>query len=340
MIAALDFTDERSAQTRKPARATTMPAPKRSYEYHEPVLLAETMELLAPAPGRLFVDGTLGGGGHTAALLARGARVIGLDQDADAIAFATARLGDADENFRAVRSSFALVGEVLDGLGIAQIDGGALLDLGISSHHVDDPARGFSFQADGPLDMRMDQRMPLTAADLVNTMGGEQLERIFRTYGDEPAARKIAARLTRDRLVKPFATTLQLAEAIESVVPRRSKTHPATRVFQALRIAVNRELDTLTAGLEEFTARLAPGARFGVITFHSLEAKAVKSFFKARSVEFLDRPEWPEPRPNPDYIFKAITRKAVCASDAEQRANPRSRSAELRVVEKLPPHGR
>ena len=127
MIAALDFTDERSAQTRKPARATTMPAPKRSYEYHEPVLLAETMELLAPAPGRLFVDGTLGGGGHTAALLARGARVIGLDQDADAIAFATARLGDADENFRAVRSSFALVGEVLDGLGIAQIDGGALL---------------------------------------------------------------------------------------------------------------------------------------------------------------------------------------------------------------------
>ena len=340
MIAALNFTEAQSAKPRKPIRATTMPVQKRSYEYHEPVLLAETIELLAPAPGRLFVDGTLGGGGHTAALLARGARVIGLDQDADAIAFATAWLGDADENFRAVRSSFACVGEVLDELGIAQIDGGALLDLGISSHHVDDPTRGFSFQAEGPLDMRMDQRMPLTAADLVNTMSGDQLERIFRTYGDEPAARKIAARLTRDRLVKPFTTTLQLAEAIESVVPRRSKTHPATRVFQALRIAVNRELDALTAGLEQFTARLAPGARFAVITFHSLEAKAVKSFFKARSVEFLDRPEWPAPRPNPDYIFQAITRKAVSASDAEQRANPRSRSAELRVVEKLPTHVR
>jgi 16S rRNA (cytosine1402-N4)-methyltransferase len=308
------------------------------HEYHEPVLLAETIELLAPAPGKLFLDGTLGGGGHAAALLARGASVIGLDQDADAIAYATTRLGDAGENFRAIRANFADAAAVLDGLGVAAIDG-ALLDIGSSSHQFNDPARGFSFQAAGPLDMRMDDRGPVTAGDLVNTMSAEQLEGIFRKFGEEPHARRIAARICRDRLVRPFVTTLDLAECVESVVPRRGKkTHPATRVFQALRIAVNRELEVLDSALEQIAARLAPGGRFGVITFHSLEARAVKRFFKHHSTEFIDRPEWPAARRNPECIFKAITRKAVSASDAEQRANPRSRSAELRVVEKLPSH--
>ena len=313
-----------------------MPAPHRS-AYHQPVLLAEVVENLAPRPGLIFVDGTLGGGGHTAAFLAAGARVIGLDHDAEAIAEARARFAGRAENFRAVRSNFARVGEVLDELGIAQIDG-ALLDLGVSSHQLDEPTRGFSFMTEGPLDMRMDDRLPRSAADLVNTLGGEELERIFRSYGEEPAARRIAARLVRDRLARPFTSTLQLAAAVESVTPRRGRAHPATRVFQALRIAVNGESEALETGLAQFTARLAAGGRLGVITFHSLEDRVVKHFFKARTTEWLDRPEWPEPRRNPDFLFQPITRKAVVAGAAELQGNPRARSAKLRVVEKLPAH--
>ena len=304
----------------------------RPYEYHESVLLAEVVQMLAPAPGRLIVDGTLGGGGHSAALLAAGATVIGMDQDPEALAFASALLGG--ENFRPVRSNFAQAGTALDALGSAQIDG-ALLDLGVSSRQLDAAERGFSFMREGPLDMRMDPAGLLTAADLVNTMAGDQLERILRNFGEEPAARKIATRLVRDRMVQPFTTTKQLAAAVETVVPRRGRTHPATRTFQALRIAVNRELDVLTEGLAQFSARLAPGGRFAVITFHSLEDRIVKQFFKARTTEFLDRPEWPAARPNPDFIFRAVTGKPVIASEAEQRANPRARSAKLRVVERI-----
>ena len=306
----------------------------RNYDYHESVLVAETLRCLAPAPGKVIVDGTLGGGGHTAQLLAAGARVIGLDHDPDAIAHARKLLPDAGENFVPVRSSFTKLGEVLDGLGINRIDGG-LLDLGVSSHQIDEPSRGFSFHQNGPLDMRMDPAGPLSAADLVNVMSGDQLERIFRTFGEEPAARRIAARIVRDRMVKPFTTTLELAESVESVVPRRGKTHPATRIFQALRIAVNRELDALAEGLEQFTRRLAPGGRLAIITFHSLEDRMVKTFFKARSAQWIDRPEWPEARPNPDYIFKPITGKPIIASAGEQRENPRSRSAKLRAVERI-----
>jgi 16S rRNA (cytosine1402-N4)-methyltransferase len=307
----------------------------RTYAYHESVLVAETLQCLAPAPGKVIVDGTLGGGGHSAQLLAAGARVIGLDHDPEAIAHARKLLHGAGESFVAVRSSFTKLDEVLDGLGIDRIDGG-LLDLGVSSHQIDEPSRGFSFNQNGPLDMRMDPSAPLSAADLVNVMSGEQLERIFRSFGEEPAARRIAARIVRDRMVKPFTTTLQLAEAVESVVPRRGKTHPATRIFQALRIAVNRELDALAEGLEQFTRRLAPGGRLAVITFHSLEDRAVKTFFKARSAQWIDRPEWPEARPNPDYIFKQITGKPIVASAGEQQENPRSRSAKLRTVERIP----
>ena len=304
------------------------------HEYHDPVLVEKVVELLAPAPGRIICDGTLGGGGHSAALLAAGAEVIGIDQDPAAIAFATHRLAEWSEQFRAVRGSFANAGELLDRLGVRALDG-ALLDLGVSSHQLDTPARGFSFQHDGPLDMRLDPDGPITAADLVNTMSGEQLERIFRDYGEENAARRIAVRLVRDRMVRPFKTTLELASAVESVVPRHGRTHPATRVFQALRIAVNRELEALEQGLEQLTVLLARGARFGVITFHSLEDRIVKMFFKQRCAEWLDRPEWPEPRRNPGCIFRAITRKALTATEAAQRANPRARSAKLRVVERL-----
>ena len=315
-------------------RVKKMPAPNRGYEYHESVLLAETVERLAPAPGRIFLDGTIGGGGHAAALMAAGARVIGFDQDAEALAHAARRLAEFGELFQPVRSSFAEAGEVLDGLGIAKIDG-ALLDLGMSSRHLDAPERGFSFMREGPLDMRMDTRGLTTAADLVNTLSAEELERIFREYGEEPAARRIAARISSERMGKSITTTLGLAQLVESVVPRHSRAHPATRIFQALRIAVNRELEVLATGLAQITPRLASGGRFAVITFHSLEDRIVKEFFKSRTVPWLDRPEWPEARPNPDCIFRKITGKPVVASAAEERANPRARSAKLRVVEKL-----
>lgn len=303
-------------------------------DYHEPVLIEETVTALDPAEGKIIVDGTLGGGGHSEALLARGATVVGIDQDPAALAFAGKRLAQYGNRFRSIRGSFAEAAMLLDSIGIFKIDG-ALLDLGVSSHQLDTPERGFSFQSEGPLDMRLDPNGPITAADLVNTMSGEQLERIFREFGEEPNARKVAVKLARERMVKPFTTTLELASAVESVIPRRSGTHPATRVFQALRIAVNRELEALEQGLEQLSARLAPGGVFAVITFHSLEDRIVKNFFKHRCTQWLDRPEWPEPRYNPDYLFRAITRKPVAAGTAEQRRNPRSRSAKLRAVKRL-----
>jgi len=302
--------------------------------YHEPVLLEEVLSVLAPAPGKTIVDGTLGGGGHTCALLEKGARVIGIDQDLAAIAHNERRLADWSGQLQSLRGSFADAPVLLAPLGITRIDG-ALLDLGVSSHQLDTPTRGFSFQADGPLDMRMDPDGPVSAEDIVNAMSADQLERIFRNYGEEPFARKIAQRIVRDRLIRPFATTRDLAEMVEAIIPRRGHTHPATRVFQALRIAVNRELEVLDRGLSEITRLLAPGAVFAVITFHSLEDRIVKTFFKHRCAEWLDRPEWPEPQRNPDYCFRALTRKPITATDEEQRTNPRSRSAKLRAVERL-----
>jgi 16S rRNA (cytosine1402-N4)-methyltransferase len=306
--------------------------------HHQPVLLAEVLRLLVPQPGKLIVDGTLGGGGHAEALLRAGAQVIGIDQDADALAHATKRLSGFGEAFRFVRANFSQVQAVLDELGVSALDG-ALLDIGVSSWQLDAAERGFSFQKDGPLDMRMDQRAGVTAADLVNEADESELLRIFRTYGEEPAARRVAAQIVRERARLKYETTFDLVRVIEMVLPRRGKTHPATRVFQALRIAVNRELDVLESALESFTPLLAPGGRLAVITFHSLEDRIVKHFFKARSVAFLDRPEWPEPRPNPDYFFKLITPHPVIAGEEEQQQNPRARSAKLRVVERISSNG-
>jgi len=305
--------------------------------HHEPVLLAQTLALLAPAPGELFVDGTLGGGGHTEALLEAGARVIGLDQDPQALAFARERLARFGDRFQAVRANFETVSAVLDGLGVGQIDG-ALLDIGVSSWQLDAPERGFSFQENGPLDMRMDPEGPVTAADLVNHAPEEELIRIFREYGEESDARRIAQQIVRDREVRPLETTLELAASVEKVHPRRGRAHPATKVFQALRIAVNRELDVLQAALVAFSARLASGGRLGVITFHSLEDRIVKTYFKTGSQEWLDRPEWPAPRRNPAFQFRLLTPKPAIASEEEQARNPRSRSAKLRVALKTYVH--
>lgn len=307
-------------------------------DYHAPVLPAEVLQAFAPAAGRLVVDCTLGGGGHSELLLEAGAEVIGVDQDPEAIAHATKRLARFGDKFRAVRANFGQVAEVLGGLGVGLVDG-FLLDLGVSSHQLDTPERGFSFRFDGPLDMRMNPELPVTAADWVNTASSEQLERMFREYGEEPQARRIAQRLVKDRAVRPFRTTLELAEGVERVVPRRGRTHPATQVFQALRIAVNRELEVLEQTLAVLGGLLAPGGRLAVITFHSLEDRIVKQVFQRCSVATLDRPEWPAPRRNPDCIYRKLTGKPSIAGVEEQRKNSRSRSAKLRVVERLPAFG-
>jgi 16S rRNA (cytosine1402-N4)-methyltransferase len=299
-----------------------------------PVLYGEVLEAMLPGPGRVLVDCTLGGGGHSEGLLAAGARVYGVDQDPEAIAYAGQRLSGFGERFEALRSGFADAPELLRQRGVEAVDG-VLMDLGISSHQVDEPGRGFSFQSDGPLDMRMDPDGLVKASDLINTAGASQLERWFREYGEEPQARRIAGCLVRDRAVRAFETTLQLAEAVEAVVPRRGRAHPATRVFQALRMVVNRELEVLERGLEAWSGWLRPGGRFAVISFHSLEDRVVKHYFQRRSTPFLDRPEWSAPRRNPECIFRKITGKPLIANAQEQLRNPRSRSAKLRVVERL-----
>ncbi len=301
--------------------------------HHLPVLAEEVMAALAPRTGELFVDGTLGGGGHTELLLQAGAHVIGLDRDGAALAHAQARLAKYGEAFHPVRANFRDLPSVLHDLAIDQIDG-ILLDIGVSSHQLDTATRGFSFQADGPLDMRMDISNGPTAADLVNGADVAELIRIFREYGEEPQAGRIARSLVGLRGDKPFATTGELAAAVASVVPRRGKKHPATHVFQALRIAVNDELGALESILRDAPGILKSGARFAVITFHSLEDRIVKQDFRKRSDAFLDRPEWPAPQPNPDCVYRLLQRKSITATPTELAINPRARSARLRAVQR------
>jgi 16S rRNA (cytosine1402-N4)-methyltransferase len=302
--------------------------------YHRPVLVAEVVELLAPGPGSFVVDATCGGGGHSEAILRTGADVVALDQDPEAIRHATEHLARFGERVTLRRTNFRDVDKVLDELGIATI-GGALLDLGVSSRQLEDAQRGFSIMRNGPLDMRMDPQNALTAAGIVNNYSEEELTRLFRDLGEEPAARRIASLIVKERKRVPFRETLSLARAIEKVVGRHGPRHPATQVFQALRIEVNDELGALASGLRILTARLVPGARIAVISFHSLEDRIVKNFFRDRSREWLDRPEWPEPRRNPEYDLKLITPRPVEPGEEEQRTNPRSRSAKLRVAEKI-----
>jgi len=304
------------------------------FTYHRPVLATETIELLAPRPGSLILDGTCGGGGHTEAILLTGADVLALDQDPDALAFVAARLTNFGDRVTLRRANFREAGRVLDELGIAKI-GGALLDLGVSSRQLENADRGFSLVRNGPLDMRMDPRRELTAAEVVNSYAEEELTNIFRAFGEEPAARRIASQIVKLRKETPFRETLSLAKAIEKIVGRHGRRHPATQVFQALRMEVNDELRALEEGLLALTNRLESNSRIAVITFHSLEDRIVKNFFRDRSREWLDRPEWPEPRPNPDFSLRLITPKPVEPDAAEQRANPRSRSAKLRVAERI-----
>ena len=304
------------------------------FTYHRPVLVNESVELLAPRAGSVVVDGTCGGGGHTAEILRTGADVVALDQDPDAIDFAREKLSEYGGRVSLVQANFREAGKVLDELGIVGI-GGAILDLGVSSRQLENGSRGFSVMRQGPLDMRMDPRRELTAATIVNAYSEEDLTRIFRELGEEPAARRIASQLVKQRKATPFQDTMQLSKAIEKIVWRHGRRHPATQVFQALRMEVNDELTALEEGLTTLTKRLEPGARIAVITFHSLEDRIVKNFFRDRSREWLDRPEWPEPRRNPDYMLRLVTDKPVEPGENEQRNNPRSRSAKLRVAEKI-----
>lgn len=303
--------------------------------YHAPVLLAEVLELLQPAPGKLIFDGTLGGGGHSEALLQHGARVVAMDQDLNALRHATERLKPFAAQFCALRGNFRNFPQIVEETGVSGFDG-MLVDIGVSSHQLDDAARGFSFMRDGPLDLRMDTESPRTAADIVNTYEEAELVRIFFEYGEENNARRIVRAILKARSLAPIRTTLQLADIVASASPKRGKRHPATLVFQALRIAVNDELAALHDFLAAAPRWLKPGGRLAVISFHSLEDRIVKQTLQHLSAPFIDRPEWPEARKNPDCVLRLITRKPVQATPQEIELNPRARSAVLRVAERLP----
>ncbi len=302
--------------------------------HHITVLLNEAVEALQPAEGKVLVDATLGGGGHTERLLQAGAEVWGIDQDPAARAAAKARLAEYGERLHVVAGNFRNAADMLRKHGVEQVDG-LLADIGISSPQVDCAERGFSFLHEGPLDMRMNPSAPRSAADIVNTAAESELADILWQYGEERASRAIARRIVQERAKSPITTTTQLADLIATVLPRKGKQHPATRSFQALRIAVNDELGALDALLQSGLSMLKSGGRFAVITFHSLEDRAVKRYFELVCKPEIDRPEWPAPRPNPAYAARLVYRKPITPAEQELSANPRSRSAKLRVIEKL-----
>ena len=295
---------------------------------HIPVLLKEVMDALAVRPGGRYVDGTLGRAGHTKEIIARGGMVLGIDRDEQAIR----EIGEV-AGLTAVRGRHGDLKEIADEKGWGEVDG-ILLDLGVSSPQLDEAGRGFSFLREGPLDMRMDRSSGLSAADIVNFESAERLEEIFREFGEVPNARRIARAIVAERKPRPFRTTIDLADFVERVVGRRGAHHPATRVFQALRMEVNDEMGELERALEGGLELLKSGGRFAVITFESLTDRIVKRFF-ARHVGRMvslqqggERWEGEEPR------MRAVTGKAVVAAKEESDLNPRSRSAKLRAAEK------
>jgi len=282
---------------------------------HTSVLLAETLELLAVRPGGLWVDGTVGLGGHAAAILRASApdgRLVGLDKDGETLLRARATLAEFAGRARLEQADYRAIPETLGG---EQADG-ILLDLGISSAQLDDPERGFSFQAEGPLDMRMDRSRGETAADVVNRMRETELADVIYQYGEERASRRIARAIVREREREPIRSTTRLAEIVRSAAgrSRRPGLHPATCTFQALRIRVNRELEGLGEALERAALCLAPGGRMAVIAFHSLEDRTVKRSFRALALRG----------------FRLLTKKPLRPGEAETRSNPRARSARLR----------
>lgn len=304
---------------------------------HNPVLVKEVLAALQPRPGGRYVDGTVGLGGHAAAILQASSPtgwLFGCDRDAAALQIAGQRLAPFAGRFELRRGNFA---ELADWLPPASVDG-VLLDLGLSSAQIESAERGFSFLADGPLDMRMDDRQPTTAAHLVNGLSQVALEKLFRELGEEPHARRIARAIVQMRRVRPFETTGQLVRLIERLVPRRgAKRHPATRVFQALRMAVNDELASLRKGLEAALTVLKPGGRLAVISFHSGEHRLIKQWGneQTRPYRCPPGPDIPELRQPWPPRMRWVQREPIRPSAAEVAANPRARSAHLRVLEKL-----
>ncbi len=305
---------------------------------HIPVLLNEVLELLNIREDGIYVDGTVGGAGHASEIAKRlsAGRLIGLDKDPDAVRAASERLAPYP-NTQVVQADFADIPGVLDRLGIDKVDG-ILLDLGVSSHQFDDASRGFSYHTDAPLDMRM-SRSGMTAAELVNGYSGAELAKILYDYGEERFTPRIVNAILKARAEKPIETTAELAGIVSGAYPaaaRRGESgHPARKTFQAIRIAVNGELDCLEAALDGAFDRLAPGGRFAIITFHSLEDRMVKRHFADYAKGCICPPEFPVCVCGRVPRGKLITKKPIEAGESEQEENRRSRSAKLRVIEKL-----
>ncbi|MCS7251296.1 MAG: 16S rRNA (cytosine(1402)-N(4))-methyltransferase RsmH [Anaerolineae bacterium] len=301
---------------------------------HVPVLLREALEGLKVRPGGVYIDATVGGGGHAAAILERSApdgRLLGMDRDPEALARARERLRPFGERAVLVQGSYAELRRIAVRYDFLEVDG-ILFDLGLSSWQLSDPYRGFSFQIDGPLDMRYDPSQGIPAAEIVNRWPENQLAQIIRRYGEERFAQRIAKAIVRNR---PIRTTTELAELIARVVGRgREDQHPATRTFLALRIAVNEELQALEQALPQAVSLLKPGGRLAVIAFHSLEDRIVKAFFQRESRDCLCPPEIPVCTCGHRATLRMITRKPIRPSEEEVEMNPRARSARLRVAER------
>lgn len=305
---------------------------------HKSVLLEETIENLNIKQNGIYVDGTLGGGGHSYEIARKltGGRLIGIDQDEAAIKAAGERLKDYSDKVTIVRNNYSEIGQVLRDLAISQVDG-IILDLGVSSYQLDTPERGFSYKEDAPLDMRMDTRNSKTAKDIVNNYSEMELFRIIRDYGEDNFAKNIAKHIVRMREEKPIETTFELTEAIKAAIPMKLRVnsgHPAKRTFQAIRIELNRELEVLKNTLQDMIDLLAPEGRLCIITFHSLEDRIVKSCFKVNENPCTCPPNFPVCVCGKIPTGRVISRKPILPSEEELLYNKRSKSAKLRVFEK------
>jgi 16S rRNA (cytosine1402-N4)-methyltransferase len=308
-----------------------------SGDYHTPVLVDEVLTLLRPVPRGIYVDGTLGGGGHAEHMLALSSpdgRIIGFDQDTDALMFARTRLARFGDRVTFRKGNFSSLASALDELGIGGVQG-ILLDLGVSSHHLDAAGRGFSFQADAPIDMRMDREALLDAKTVVNTYGQDALSKVLWTYGEERNANRIARAIVRARERHAIGTTGELAAAVESAVGGKFLKKTLARVFQAVRIEVNRELDHLAAALRQGVDALAVGGRIVVISYHSLEDRIVKEFFRDEARTVIPSGHALVPDTPAEPRLRLLTRKPVEATPEESQRNPRSRSAKLRAAERI-----
>lgn len=307
---------------------------------HIPIMLNEVLELLKPQRGGIYADGTLGGGGHSEAILSAlpdGAKLFGIDRDMDAIAAASARLERFTDKFSAVHGNFFNMKELLRARGVDKLDG-ILLDLGVSSYQLDNFQRGFSYREDAPLDMRMDKSAPFSAYNVVNEYDSEHLFRIIKDYGEERYASRIANAIVRERAQRPIGTTLELAELIAKSMPaaaRREAQHPAKRTFQAIRIEVNGELAGLERAIEDAHDMLSSGGVMAVITFHSLEDRIVKQAFRRFEKPCTCDPKAPICTCGRVPTARVLTRKPLTACEEELEYNPRARSAKLRAIEKL-----